>query len=141
MKFERRGDRMWVRVEQAATKATVTVNGQKVGEHLGAWTPFELEITDVLKDENELEIHCEDADHITGGFLPAVGIRWTGARHVEVRSSPTPPREMAVSRAAAEGTKLLVDGKPFRAAVFSTGVYIRSLTASPGPTRHKCAGK
>lgn len=133
MKFERIGDRMWVRIEQAATKAIIIVNGQKVGEHLGAWTPFELEISGVLQKENELEVYCEDVDHTTNGFLPAVGIRWTGARHIELRGQPTIPREMAVPRASVEGSKLLVDGKPFRVrGILHWGLY-PELGGNPWP--------
>lgn len=115
---------MWVRVEQAATKTTVKVNQQVIGEHLGAWTPFEFEITKALGNENELEVICEDVSHVTGGFLPAVGIHWTGARRVVVKDCPTILRPSVASRASVEGTKLLVDGEPFRTrGILHWGLY------------------
>ena len=45
MKFRRPSERAWVRVGAAATEATILVNGQVAATHLGAWTPFEVDIT------------------------------------------------------------------------------------------------
>jgi hypothetical protein len=116
MSFRRPGPRAWVRVGAAATEATVFVNGVEVGTHLGAWTPFEFEITDALRDdeENELEVRCVDRIHTTNGFLPRLGVRWIGARDIEIRTSPTPARPAARQRASTRGTQLLLDGRPFR---------------------------
>jgi len=112
--FARPGPRAWVRVGAAATAATVIVNGETVGRHLGAWTPFEFEITRWLRDENELEIRSEDVLHTTNGFLPWLGVRWTGARDVEIRTSPTAAWPPARQRSRVDGTRLLVDEQPFR---------------------------
>ncbi|HEY3243275.1 MAG TPA: hypothetical protein VGM03_07980 [Phycisphaerae bacterium] len=112
--FARPAGRAWVRVGAAASEASVYVNGQLVGTHLGAWTPFEFEITRWLRDQNELEIRCRDCLHTTNGFLPTLGVRWTGARDVEIRTAPTPPRAPARQRSAVRGTQLLVDGQSFR---------------------------
>lgn len=112
--FRRPGERAWLRVGAAATEASVVLNGQTVGLHLGAWTPFEFEITPWLRDENELLIHCRDRVHTTNGFLPTIGIRWTGARDVRIQTTPTPSRPPARQRSATRGTQLLVDGRPFR---------------------------
>ena len=110
----RPGSRAWVHVGAAATSATVVVNGDIVGKHLGAWTPFEFELTPWLRDENELEIRCEDVLHTTNGFLPWLGVRWTGTRDVEIRTEPTAPRPAAKQRSSVDGTRLLVDRRPFR---------------------------
>jgi hypothetical protein len=114
MRFGRPGGRAWVRVGRAATQASVRVNGQLIGSHFGAWTPFEFEITDALRDENELEIHCQDVLHATNGFLPVLGVRWAGAQDVEICSSPMTPKPPARQRCSTRGTQLLVDGRPFR---------------------------
>ncbi|MBP7936220.1 MAG: hypothetical protein KA354_16380 [Phycisphaerae bacterium] len=113
MNFKRPGPRAWVRVGAAATEAVVRVNGLEVGRHLGAWTPFEFEITAPLREQNLLEIHCQDRDHLTNGFLPWLQVRWSGARDVEIRTEPTSQRPAARSRARADGTTLVVDGTPF----------------------------
>ncbi len=115
--FDAPGPRAWLRVEQAATRATVRVNGRHVGAHLGAWTPFEFEITEFLRPDgraNELEITCEDCLRVTNGFLPAIGVRWTGAYGVSILAEPAPRRGAAAQRSSVLGTKLLVDGRPFR---------------------------
>lgn len=108
----------WLRVGAAATEATVYVNGRRVGAHLGAWTPFEFDVSEYVHRDaarpNIAEIHCADRLHTTNGFLPTLGLRWTGARDVEIRESPTLPRPPAAQRSAVRGTQLLVDGRPFR---------------------------
>lgn len=44
-----RRQRIWVKFGAVDYHATVYVNGQKVGEHEGGYTPFEFDITDVIK--------------------------------------------------------------------------------------------
>ncbi|MBI5866513.1 MAG: hypothetical protein HZB38_18750 [Planctomycetes bacterium] len=125
MRFSRPGPRAWLRVEAAATHATVLVNGRTVGTHLGAWTPFEFDISDYLEAENEAVIECEDRLHATNGFLPVLGVRWTGvvpdystgrtrSPAVRVLTSPTTTPPAAPQRSSVRGTQLLVDGRPFR---------------------------
>ncbi len=134
--FRRPGERAWVRVGAAATDATVLVNGREVGRHLGAWTPFEFEITPWLRDENTLEIRCADRVHVTNGFLAALKVRWTGARDVEIRTSPTPVRPPAPQRSAVRGTQLLVDGRPFRVRGILHWGYYPEL-AQPWPSEEQ----
>jgi len=112
--FNRPGPRAYLRVGAAGVAATVYVNGHCVCTHVGAWTPFEIDITPWLEDENEVEIVCVDRDHTTNGFLPVLGARWTGARDVEIRTSPTTEARPATQRSSTRGTQLLVDGRPFR---------------------------
>src|SRR5262245_12764682 len=110
MTFRSAGSRTWVRIEAAATHASVFVNGRRVGEHLGAWTAFEFDVTGFLRgenEENELEIRCEDRVHTTNGFLPTIGVRWTGVREVAVRGGPTPLMQTAAQRSSSRGTRLL----------------------------------
>lgn len=114
LRFARPGPRAWARIGAAATQATLHVNGQLIGAHRGAWTPFEFEITEALTDDNELELLCEDVLHTTNGFLPTLGVRWSGARDVEIRTAPAPIRPPAPQRSSTRGAKLLVDGQPFR---------------------------
>lgn len=49
------GTRAFVRFEAAFYQATVWLNGRRVGEHEGGYTPFELDVTQLLSDkENTL---------------------------------------------------------------------------------------
>lgn len=114
MRFARPGPRAWLRVDAAATRATVVLNGRVMGGHLGAWTPFEIDLAAALRDDNELEIRCQDVRHWTEGFLPTLGVRWTGVRSASILTAPTCPRPPAAQRAATRGRQLLVDGRPLR---------------------------
>jgi hypothetical protein len=114
IRFRRPGPRAFLRVGAAAVDARVLLNGAEVGRHSGPWTPFQLELTAHLRDDNELEIVCTDREHATQGFLPTLGLRWTGARNVEILTEPPPHRPAARQRSSVRGTRLLVDGKPFR---------------------------
>lgn len=122
LRFHPAGPRTWIRVGAAATRATVLVNGRVAAEHVGAWTPFEFDATPLLhpdpRAENDLEIVCTDCAHISNGFLPTIGVRWTGVRtragalDVVFRREPTPTPPPAEPRCAARGTRLYLDGHP-----------------------------
>ncbi|MGE0481771.1 MAG: hypothetical protein AB7Q17_14995 [Phycisphaerae bacterium] len=112
--FARPGPRAFVRVGAAAVRATVRCNREPVGVHVGAWTPFEFDLTPHLRDQNELEVVAEDEVHPTDGFLPTLGVRWTGVRDLEILTTPTRLRPLAVQRSATRGSQLLIDGRPTR---------------------------
>jgi hypothetical protein len=66
-----------VRVEFAAVAmhATVFCNGTEVGQHLGGWTPFRVDVTKALRwDGNDvLEVRVDEkVGHNTQGFLPII---------------------------------------------------------------------
>ena len=66
-----------VRIEFAAvtTHATVFCNGKEVGQHLGGWTPFRVDVTDALlwNGNDVLEVRVDElVGHNTQGFLPIV---------------------------------------------------------------------
>lgn len=66
-----------VRLEFAAvaTHATVFCNGTQVGEHLGGWTPFRIDVTEALRwnGDDVLEVRVDErVGHNTQGFLPEV---------------------------------------------------------------------
>ena len=55
------GRRYFVRCEGASITAAVSVNGRNAGEHLGAFTAFAFEVTELLKPEgNVLEIAVDN---------------------------------------------------------------------------------
>lgn len=72
------GQRLLVQVTAAATFAEVYLNGTKVGEHLGGWTPFRIDVTDLVRkavpnSDHELTIKVDErVGHNTQGFLPII---------------------------------------------------------------------
>lgn len=88
------GCRVLLEFEAAATEAEVWVNGQRLGSHLGGWTPFRFDITDVLaahtQASNRLQVRLDEkVGHNTQGFLPIIqphfGGLWQG---VSLRTVP-----------------------------------------------------
>jgi len=65
------GKRLLLHFEAVDWHARVWVNGAFAGEHRGGYSPFALEITDLVKDEaNEVVVHCYDR---TNSGLQATG--------------------------------------------------------------------
>ncbi len=75
--------RVYLNFDAVATHATVWVEGTKVGEHLGGWTPFRFDITDIIqaskKRQLEIKVRCDErVGHNTQGFLPVFAPHFSG---------------------------------------------------------------
>jgi len=55
----RAGERLLLRFEGAAYRTTVFLNGKFIGTHDGASTPFNIDITDVVKEDNRLVVSVD----------------------------------------------------------------------------------
>lgn len=72
------GRSAWLRLDAAATAATVWCDGVELGSHLGGWTRFRLDLTGPWRagePERPVEIRVrldETVGHNTQGFLPIV---------------------------------------------------------------------
>ncbi len=72
--------RLLLHFQAVATEATVFVDGERAGEHLGGWTPFTVDITDQYRQSNpDRAANCwitvrvdELVGHNTQGFLPVI---------------------------------------------------------------------
>jgi len=72
---EKRTNKVYAEFAAVATFARVFVNGKKVKEHLGGWTPFRADLTRHLKwdGKDRLEVLVDErVGHNTQGFLPIV---------------------------------------------------------------------
>lgn len=71
----RGGKRLFVHFGGANYRADVFLNGTKLGSHEGGFTPFQFELTDVVRDgENRLLVHVNNERRADG--VPAQGFDW-----------------------------------------------------------------
>lgn len=96
------GKRYFVRFEGVCEKTVVRVNGRFAGRHIGAFTPFCFEITDLMAaDRNQLEVEVDnryDAEippasadfSMCGGIYRDVELVVTGVRGID----PTRPTRL-----------------------------------------------
>lgn len=85
-------ERLWIKFESVATDATVWVNGQQVGRHVGDFIPFEFEITQAAAAGDAWivvridQMHAPrpgagvltENGHITKGFHDVLSLQHTG---------------------------------------------------------------
>ena len=70
-----KGKRLFVYIGAANYKAVVYLNGTKLGEHEGGFTPFNFEITDLVKEKDNFLIIKVD-DKRSREFVPTVNTDW-----------------------------------------------------------------
>ncbi|HEV3237811.1 MAG TPA: hypothetical protein VGZ25_12530, partial [Gemmataceae bacterium] len=85
-----KGKRALLHFQAAATLAEVWWNGEKLGSHLGGWTPFRFDVTDLVKKApkdkpHEIRVKLDEkVGHNTQGFLPIIephyGGLWQGVQ-------------------------------------------------------------
>jgi hypothetical protein len=82
--FNASGRRVLLHFEAAATVAEVWWDGQKLGTHLGGWTPFRFDVTDLIRrsapgQRHEVRVRLDEkVGHNTQGFLPIIEPHWGG---------------------------------------------------------------
>jgi hypothetical protein len=77
------GKRALLHFQAAATATEVWCNGEKLGTHLGGWTPFRFDITEQVRKTpggpHELRVRLDEkVGHNTQGFLPIVAPHFGG---------------------------------------------------------------
>lgn len=66
------GKRVILHFDGAYYKTNVWLNGQKVGEHEGGYTPFSFDVTDQLKDGNNLLVVAVNNDTWKTNTIPGI---------------------------------------------------------------------
>jgi hypothetical protein len=70
-----KGKQVRLRFEAVNQQADVTLNGQALGSHLGGYTPFEFDVTSLVKyGETNTVTVCADNTHHRGAWWPWGGI-------------------------------------------------------------------
>ncbi len=71
-----KGERVLIKFEAAANEATVYLNGKKIGEHEGGFSPFVFDITEQIKDvgENYLVVRVNNQRKFNA--IPALEFDW-----------------------------------------------------------------
>ncbi len=115
----------WLVFEGVSYQARVFVNGELVGEHRGIWDAFAIDVRQFSGQVVEISVEViknggptSPVKDVLSGFLPYVFNTFGGIyKPVRVVSSASEPdlngRKLETCRIRAEGTKLLVNDKPF----------------------------
>src|SRR5688500_14041618 len=108
------GRTILLRFDGAATDAKVWWNGQEVGGHVGAWTPFVVDVTKAARTTgpNELVVRVDEKPgHLTQGFLPVIqphfGGLWQGVS-LSTHAGPSIDKLMAHAHGDLEKKRLRV---------------------------------
>ena len=78
------GKRVLLHFEAAATEAEVWWNGERLGTHVGGWTPFRFDVTELVRkapagQPHELRVRLdEQVGHNSQGFLPIIAPHFGG---------------------------------------------------------------
>lgn len=65
------GKKIFIRFEAAMNHAEIWLNGQKIGDHLGGYLPFTLDLSDTLQaGENLLQVRLDNQDNPVTGPKP-----------------------------------------------------------------------
>ena len=78
------GCRVLLHFQAAATETEVWWNGERLGSHLGGWTPFRFDITERIQPaatarSHELRVRVDEkVGHYTQGFLPVIAPHFGG---------------------------------------------------------------
>jgi len=130
-----------IEFEAVATEARVFVNDSAAGTHLGAWTPFRVDLTPHLHADrsvaNEIVVRVDQKPaHTTAGFLPTIGMAfggiWGRVRRVD-RPAPDAPPSPIDRVVRVDGSRIVVDGRPLQLRGMLHWGYYPEIGA-PAPT-------
>ena len=73
--WKKTAGRTFIHFDAVSLEAGVYVNGKKLGTHVGGFTPFEFEVTDILKDGRNFVVVRADNKRRADG-IPTKGFDW-----------------------------------------------------------------
>jgi beta-galactosidase len=123
------GSHVLVRFEAVMTRADVWVNGRYLGDHLGGFTPFDFDITEVFRPDQDNVIAVKVDNREMKAVPPEGGIQdYTlfGGMVRDLRLEVVPPQFIALTKIENPG---LAEGRP-RLAVRT---WIQNFSSTPVP--------
>ena len=69
------GERIFVRVDAATHEGRVYVNDELVAEHVGGYTPFEADITEIVRAGDEIRLTIGVSNELTNETIPPGSIK------------------------------------------------------------------
>jgi len=90
--IKKEGNRSYIYFEASNYKTEVYLNGKKLGTHIGGFTPFNFEVTDILKDKDNFLVVRVDNKRLKEG-VPTLNTDWWNyggiTRDVKIIETPS----------------------------------------------------
>lgn len=131
----------YLKVDAASKAAVVNWNGQEIGHHLGGYSAFTLDITDLLRKENVIEITVDNSRRdITpvsadftfwGGIYRDVWLISTARQHFRMDNMGSDGIFISTPEVSEESAKIKVCGEVTNDACQAATLEVRSMVYNP----------
>ncbi len=99
------GKRAWLEVDGAAMTAEVWLNGEKLARHEGGYSAFRVDLTDRLREKNELAISVDNGDN-DAVYPQKADFTFYGGLYRDVKLIVVPERHFELGCRGAAGIKV-----------------------------------
>lgn len=99
------GKRAWLEVDGAAMTAEVWLNGEKLARHEGGYSAFRVDLTDRLREKNELAVSVDNGDNDTV-YPQKADFTFYGGLYRDVKLIVVPERHFELGYCGASGIKV-----------------------------------
>ena len=135
------GRRYYLKVDAASKAATVSLNGKEVGSHEGGYTAFIMDVTEVIRKENVIEITVDNArKDITpisadftfwGGIYRDVWLISTGEQHFNMANMGSDGIFVSTPQVSAESGVIKVRSEVTNDALKDATLEVRNVIYDP----------
>ncbi len=135
------GRRYYLKVDAASKAATVSMNGKEVGSHEGGYTAFVMDVTEMMRKENVIEIEVDNArKDITpisadftfwGGIYRDVWLISTAEQHFSMANMGSDGVFVSTPQVCAESGVIKVHGEVTNDALKDATLEVRNMIYNP----------